>query len=58
MQIRDNAISLIIEKSIDIKSLVMGIDEKANNHIQSSIKGNQKIRKVSNISENIQELEM
>jgi|CryBogDrversion2_8_1035294.scaffolds.fasta_scaffold236027_1 hypothetical protein len=40
MQIRDNAISLIIEKSIDIKSLVMGIDEKANNHIQSSIKGN------------------
>jgi hypothetical protein len=31
MQLRDNAISLVIEKSIDIKSLVMGIDEKAGN---------------------------
>ena len=40
MQIRDNAISLIIEKSIYIKSLVMGIDEKDNNHIKSNIKLN------------------
>jgi hypothetical protein len=31
MQLRDNSISLIIEKSIDIKSFVMGIDEKAGN---------------------------
>ncbi len=53
MQLRDNAISLIIEKSIDIKSLVLGIDEKAGNQIQNGIKGNQKIRKISNINENI-----
>jgi hypothetical protein len=33
MQTRDNAISLIIEKSIDIKSLIMSIDEKAGNQI-------------------------
>ena len=31
MQLRDNSISLIIEKNIEIKSFVMGIDEKAGN---------------------------
>ena len=31
MQERDNALSLLIEKSIDLKSSVMSIDEKATN---------------------------
>ena len=35
MQERDNALSLLIEKSIDLKSTVMSIDEKATNQFNS-----------------------
>ena len=52
MQERDNALSLLIEKSIDLKSKVERIDEKATNQFQ-----NKKARKTTNIGDLIQELE-
>jgi hypothetical protein len=47
-------LSLLIEKSIDIKSTVLNIDEKASN--QFSGKGTRKTK--SNTAELIQELEL
>jgi len=47
-QERDNSLSLIIEKSIDIKSVIQSIDEKA-----SSLRS-----KKSTINDSIHELEM
>ena len=35
-QERDNALSLIIEKSIDIKSAIQGIDEKGNSNVRQN----------------------
>lgn len=61
MQTRDNALSMLIEKSIDLKSAVMTIDEKANNYIvaRNQKKGSKgrSIRRV-NINDNVQELEL
>ena len=34
LQVRDNAVSVLIERSIDLKSAVMTIDEKAQNYLQ------------------------
>ena len=53
MQERDNALSMLIEKSIDIKSSIQSINEKASNQFQSN-----KASRKSNISEHIQELEL
>lgn len=33
LQARDNALSVLIERSIDLKSAVMTIDEKAQNYM-------------------------
>jgi len=54
MQERDNALSLLIEKSIDLKSTVMSIDEKATNQFNST--GGRKPK--TNISDLIQDLEV
>jgi hypothetical protein len=49
MQERDNALSLLIEKSIDLKSSVMSIDEKVNNQFNN--KSGRKVK--TNVGENI-----
>ena len=54
MQERDNALSLLIEKSIDLKSKVNSIDEKAQNQYKNQKSG----RKATNIGDLIQDLEM
>ena len=55
MQERDNALSLLIEKSIDLKSRVNSIDEKATNQFQNK-KSSRKVG--SSIADQIQELEL
>lgn len=54
MQERDNALSLLIEQSIDLKSKVNSIDEKAQNQYKNQKSG----RKATNIGDLIQDLEM
>lgn len=62
MQDRDNALTLLIEKSIDLKSIVMSIDEKASNQMLAVRSQSQQLgapkRKQSNLSDLIQDLEM
>jgi len=68
LQERDNALTLLIEKSIDLKSIVMSIDEKASNQMLSvgsqaqlaaqGKKSLNKHRKTANIADLIQDLEM
>ena len=63
LQDRDNALTLLIEKSIDLKSIVMSIDEKASNQMlaarsQLGSQGTINKRKQANLGDLIQDLEM
>jgi hypothetical protein len=58
MQERDNALSLLIEKSIDLKSTVMSIDEKATNQFNSMNNKGSNRKPKTNINDLIQDLEI
>lgn len=61
MQARDNALSVLIERSIDLKSAVMTIDEKAQNYItqrSQKSKGQRMPSRKVNISDQVGDLEM
>lgn len=58
MQERDNALSLLIEKSIDLKSHVMSIDEKATNQFNSMNNKGSNRKPKTNINDLIQDLEI
>ena len=55
MQERDNALSLLIEKSIDLKGIVVAIDEKVNSILKGA---KQRKGKMSSIPDLIQDLEL
>lgn len=60
LQTRDNALSMLIERSIDLKSAVMTIDEKAQNYMtqRSKAKGKSamRLRKV-NLADQVSDLD-
>jgi hypothetical protein len=57
MQERDNSLSIIIETSIDIKTMIQSIDEKATNMRNQKTFTNQRA-KAANLADSISELEM